>query len=563
MQQPQSQYIVETFNSPKQNVDSEAESCPVSRILLLNPDFNYMSEQTGQNTRRVARSITPFQQALAPLGLATISALTPESFDVEIWDETINGRVEEYPSLLENRTIIGVSGYINHAERILQLGELVRNSGAVTVLGGPGVSSDPDLFRSQFDVLFIGEAEYTWPEFLRERPTGGHRPEYRQVEKVDMTHSPMPDWKSINVRSYLMGAVQTTRGCPFDCEFCDVVTIFGRTARSKPIAQVLQEVEVLVRRGVRRILFSDDNFIGNRGYARELLRGLIVLNRKLRNPISYFTNVTLNVARHEELLELLVEANFPGVFIGIESPNRDSLIEANKPQNYRTDMLEDLKKIQSYGIVVQTGMIVGFDHDDTSIFDAHFDFLQAAGIATPLINVLKAPTSTKLWKRLQQEDRLLQLDPLAGNNVESITNIIPRRMSIRRLLEGYEQLMQRLCDWNHFERRIEVLLDTVEHSRPARQTSYWREMFAFPLLLLSMPRQARKATFRLLVRTMMRHRDMVQTVAGLICYQYMETLKLPAIHQSIQQQLERLSADDVSTAPIPECEPVSLRDVNR
>lgn len=477
---------------------------------------------------------------MIPLGLATVAALTPEDIQVDIWDEAINGPISAN-TRLDAYALAGITGYINHAERMKELGRIFHACGLLTAVGGPGVSSEPEVFRNHFDVLFIGEAEHTWPRFILDWKAGQYQSEYCQVHRVDVEQSPAPDLRPVRVGAYLLGAVQTTRGCPFDCEFCDVPTIYGRLARHKSIAQVLQEVRQLELRGTRRIYFCDDNFIGNPKFAKELVRALIQFNRTLRVKATFFAQVTLNISKDEEMLELMAKANFRGIFIGIESPNRDSLIEMNKPQNFGTVMAREIKKVQGYGLIVQTGVIVGFDHDDLTIFDQQFRFLQETGIAICNINILKAPKGTRLWSRLAESGRVFDLpESQQAANIESLTNIVPQQMTLRELLSGYIALVERVRNWDNFEARVRSMISQVQPRPGVPWTGYWKEILLSPWLLVLMDGNARGVTLRLLLHCMRRAPFMLESVMGIIAFQYLETLRTPLLRESVVRQLRRL-----------------------
>jgi radical SAM superfamily enzyme YgiQ (UPF0313 family) len=482
---------------------------------------------------------------MAPLGLATLAALTPDDVEVDIWDEGVDGLVTEQTRFEKGYDLVGVTGYENHAQRMEELGRFFRSQGVLVAVGGPAVSASPEHYRDHFDILFIGEAEYTWPRFIAEWKAGSHRREYRQVNKVDMTDSPLPRWDKVRTNRYFVGGVQTTRGCPFDCEFCDVIYIYGRQARHKSIAQVLEEVRALEKLGARAIFFCDDNFIGNPGYTKALLKELIPVNRSFRQPIDFFTQITLNVAKDDDLLESLAEANFAGMFIGIETPNIESLIESNKPQNYRTDIVEDVKKIQSYGIPIRAGMIVGFDHDDTSIFRSQFEFLQEAAIAIPFINTLKAPAGTKLWVRLHREGRVVEFHDQATTTgdrqtagSEFLTNILPKRMTRIELLAGYRDLMRQVRDWDNFETRVKLLVSRVRRP-PADRVSWQGILLALYVVLFHFDRHARRATVRLALYTLRHSPSMLNRVLRLVWNQYIEAVRLPMLLEGIDEQIRR------------------------
>ncbi len=434
------------------------------RLLLVNPDSNADLTSYGALANGALLGRRAF---MAPLPLATIAALTPEDVAVDIWDEPVHSRLEQ-TTRLPDYDLVGVTGYACHAQRARSLAKLFRGRGATVVVGGPGVSSLPEAYRDHFDVLFIGEAEHTWPQFLKDWRAGTHLQEYRQISKPDLSSSPPPRWAPLAdvLKQYLLGAVQTTRGCPFDCEFCDVIFLYGRQPRHKPIDRVLSEVCTLEQFGVESIFFCDDNFIGNPRYAKELLRGLIAVNQGFDCPLSFTTQITLNVARDEGTLALLADANFSGLYIGIESPNKESLQETNKPQNYRTDILQDIRRIQSYGLPVRAGMVVGFDHDGPDIFARQLDFVQEACIPVVTVNMLKAPPGTKLWSRLLADRRVVAAADGLTERLDDMTygdtNIVPKLMTRQELMVGFRRLLAAVNSWDHFYARLLGFISTVQ-----------------------------------------------------------------------------------------------------
>jgi uncharacterized radical SAM superfamily protein len=285
-----------------------------------------------------------------------------------------------------------------------------------------------------------------------------------------MEDSPPPRWDTIasHLGYYAWGVVQTTRGCPFDCEFCDVITLFGRQPRHKPIDQVLLEVEALRRRGVRAIMLSDDNFYGNKSYGKPLLRRLVDYNRSLREPLRFWTQISLNVSKDDEMLSLLAEANVSTILIGIESPNMESLVETNKPQNYRLDIKEALKKVQSYGLRIEASLIVGFDNDDRTIFQRQFEFIQETCLSSVSIWPLTAMPGTKLWARLKKENRVLKRYPFKKLDLHGglVCNVVPKQMTLEELLRGYRDLLKRVHAWPAIQVRLEGLIANMERHPP-------------------------------------------------------------------------------------------------
>jgi Radical SAM superfamily/Domain of unknown function (DUF4070)/B12 binding domain len=523
----------------------------MKKILLIAPDFN--PEET--KVRSLAGGLTalkflPQKTFMVPLGLATVAALTPDDVEVDIWDEAVRGLISDDTEIETDYDLVGVTGYINHLSRVKQLGEMFRRRGIPVVVGGPGVSSAPEHYHNAFDVLFIGEAEYIWPQFIADWKAGRYRSEYRQVDKPDLTCSPLPRWDKVaaDMKHYICGGVQTTRGCPFDCEFCDVIYIYGRQARHKSIDRVLEEIIALEHLGAERILLCDDNFIGNPRYTKTLLRALIPVNNAFERPVGFSTQITLNVAKDDEMLALLADANFTGLFIGIETPNLDSLIETNKPQNYKTDILADVKKILSYGLPITAGLIVGFDHDDTSIFDRQFEFSQESCIPMPLAHMLKAPVGTKLWVRLHKEGRVVQFweeGSKSLNDTRAWTNIIPKQMTRKELMTGYLGLVERLRDWRNFEARVKGMISLLQRQPQVkpREASREQSMGVFKFVLEGMEPEARQSTIRLLRYTRQHAPFMLGKVIALIVRQYLEAAEVPFLREMIAAQIHRESGE--------------------
>src|SRR6516162_10019224 len=384
--------------------------------------------------------LTPFKAVFPPLGLLTLAALTPPEFQVELCDENAGEQVD-YGT---DAQIVCITGYILQMKHVFELADRFRARGKLVVLGGPMANLLPDVCRPHCDVLFEGEAEYTWPRFLREYAEGRSSDHYVETEKIHLPDSPPPRLDLLR-RRYAHGIVQCTRGCPFTCEFCDIIVMYGRKMRFKPVEQVLQEVAAWHARGVGQLFFADDNFIGHRGYAKDLLRALARWNAAQRRPLSFYTQASIDMVRDEELLGLLRDANFVMVFIGIESPRKASLAETRKTQNEKLDLVAAIHKIQSYNLFVSAGMIVGFDQDDATIFDEQYAFLQEAQIPIVMLSVLLAVPRTPLYERLQAAGRMnndADLSRYVGTS--GGTNFRPLNMTADELRAGQEKLYQRL-----------------------------------------------------------------------------------------------------------------------
>jgi len=409
-----------------------------------------------------------------PLGLATVAALTPEEFRLDIWDEFVRGRIEY--SEREGKyhyDLVGVTSSRVSILRAREIAAFFRQRGIPVAIGGPGVSGSPDRCREYFDILFIGEAELTWPQFLREWQAGSFRPEYRQIEKPDIALSPMPKWDSIisDVDKYAMGSVQTTRGCPYDCEFCDVVYLNGRGQRHKSVDRVLEEVKVLERLGVSTVYFADDNLVGDHRYAKGLLRALIAMNNAFAKPLRFATQASIDASRDEELLELLADANFYEMLIGIESTNIQSLKEIGKYNNLKGDLVEEVHKILSYGISVRGALIGGLDHDGPDIFEQHYEFIQRSCLPSVSLHMLNAPIGTRLWRRLREEGRVIDIFGITDTVTRRIiTNVIPKRMTRVQLMEGFCTLYIRVFSWGSFQERMIGFVSLVNRPPKLSQT---------------------------------------------------------------------------------------------
>jgi radical SAM superfamily enzyme YgiQ (UPF0313 family) len=408
-----------------------------------------------------------------PLGLATVAALTPATFRVRIWDELVHGVITEDTQFDRDYALIGVTGYPSHRRRVLTLGKILRAHKVTTVVGGPAASSEPRAYAPHFDVVFVGEVEKTWPRFLVDWERGNSKSIYYQIEKPDLGQSPLPRWDSIekDMHHYGMGAIQTTRGCPYDCEFCDVIYLFGRRQRHKPIRTVIEELRTMARFGHEWIFFCDDEFGGDRKYAKALLREIIDFNRTVGERISYSTQMCIAASGDPEFCELLAAANFDMVFVGIESASEEALRGANKLQNLRGDLLENIHKLLSYGIAIRCGMIVGFDEDDEGIFETTYRFLQKACLPSVGIYMLMAPLGTRLWMRLMHEGRVVSLAKNAdlGPGRRTLTNIIPKKMTRMQLYRGYRWLLIKVYSWESFAERVCGFISLAANAPPKHE----------------------------------------------------------------------------------------------
>jgi radical SAM superfamily enzyme YgiQ (UPF0313 family) len=408
--------------------------------------------------------------------------------------------------------------------RVFAIADRFRARGKVVVIGGPLANLLPEECRPHCDVLFEGEAEYTWPRFLREFAAGTWADHYHEPEKVHLPDSPPPRLGAAKGR-YAHGIVQCTRGCPFTCEFCDIIVMYGPKMRFKPVEQVIAEVRAWHARGVSHVFFADDNFIGHRAYAKDLLRALIRWNATQRQALSFYTQASIDMVRDDELLGLLRDANFVMVFIGIESPRKASLAESHKTQNEKVDLVAAVHKIQSYNLFISAGMIVGFDQDDATIFDEQYEFLQAAQIPIVMLSVLLATPRTPLYERLEAAGRLIPgRDFSRFVGTDGGTNFRPLNLTADALRRGQERLYQRLYAPGAFAARLMDNLmrfhDVTYRPEPARL--YKLALFARLVRhFWRRGRAARRFFWGIFGRTLWRsHRSIRQVVTFLGMYKH-------------------------------------------
>ena len=400
--------------------------------------------------------------------LPLLAALTPPEHTVTLMDENVEALNYER---LARADIVGITGMSVQRFRMKEILTELKQRGVFAVVGGPLVTVHEDYFEGLADVIFIGEAEETWPQFLNEWKQGLHQYRYEQLEKSDMAKVPTPRFDLLKSRHYAFGSVQFSRGCPFQCEFCDIIVTFGRKPRIKTSAQVIAELEAMRAQGMRIVFIVDDNLIGNKKAIKDVLRDVTAWQVKNGYPLIFFTEASIDLADDPELMEMMVEANIISVFIGIESPNEASLRETKKYQNVRAGgtLLEKVHRIQDAGMEVWCGMIIGFDNDDETIFEAQRRFIQEARIVLSMTGMLHAIPKTPLHARLAEEGRL---DP--SDQPEFGTNVIPLKIGREELRDGYVKVMNDLYECDAYFERLEDLYLKARMKIGQGRARYWR-----------------------------------------------------------------------------------------
>ena len=404
--------------------------------------------------------------AYPPLGLLTIASLLPEDWNLRLIDLNTSSLHPEDLSWADMVLISAMEIQKKSADKII---ELCKKSGLKTVGGGPLFSNRHEEYLDKVDHLILNESEILIPEFLDDLRRGVPKKIYSTNRFCDLEKSPIPKWDLLKMDDYVCMSIQVSRGCPFNCEFCNVTSLFGHKPRVKRVDQVIRELDELYRRNWKgRIFFVDDNFIGKKRFVKKELLPAIIEWRKDKKGIVFNTQVSINLSDDDELIELMVKAGFDSVFIGIESPEEESLKECNKKQNKERDLLQNIRHIQNMGLEVQAGFIVGFDNDPPDIFERQVRFIQKSGIVTAMVGILQAPEGTKLYNRLKKENRIR--GEITGDNVDGSTNIIPK-MGIDRLLNGYRFIMKNIYSIEPYYDRVKEFLKEFSPPKVYEQIS--------------------------------------------------------------------------------------------
>ncbi|HEX4039093.1 MAG TPA: B12-binding domain-containing radical SAM protein [Acidobacteriaceae bacterium] len=449
---------------------------------------------------RYALSFQGKRAAQPPLGLMTVAALLPASWNKRLVDTNVE-RLKD--SDLAWADIVLLSGMHVQQEFLLSIVRRCSARGLRTVVGGP-ITSSLSAAELEADHVVIGEAEDIVVDLARDLEAGTARPVYQAAERPSLDRTPMPDFSLIRMKRYSTMTVQYSRGCPFNCEFCDIIEIYGRRPRIKPVTQVIAEFDQLYSIGWRGSVFVvDDNFIGNKVRVRDLLAALAAWQRERRYPFRLITEASLNLSDDPDLLQAMKDAGFASVFLGIETPDAASLAATQKHQNTRRDLLESIATIQQYGIEVMGGFILGFDTDRDDIFDRLVEFIQKSAIPVAMVGLLQAMPGTQLHRRLTREGRILHAG--GGNNTGCEINFLPR-MNPHLLVEGYRSVLRRIYSREAYYARVRAYLQRCRPHYQARISFANVRAFALSILRQGVLGRARLSYWKFLILAATRYR---------------------------------------------------------
>ena len=430
------------------------------KILLVCP----RTPDTFWSFKHAVRFVSR-KASMAPLGLLTVAALLPEDWEIKLVDLNV-ARLKD--AELQWADYVFLGAMIVQKESVREIVARCAWLGKTVIAGGPLFTTSHEDFP-EIQHFVLGEAEDIMPRVVEDMRRGRLEAVYRAEDRPDLGHTPIPRWDLIRTSDYVTMSVQFSRGCPFDCEFCDIIVMNGRVPRTKSPERLIAELDALRHRGWKDMVFIvDDNFIGNKQRTKVLLHELIEWRRRTGTEIGFLTEASMNLADDPELCALMVRAGFKKVFVGIETPSVEALTECHKLQNRNRNLVDSVQTLQRAGLEVMGGFIVGFDSDKSDIFKRQFEFIQRSGVATAMVGLLTALPQTRLWHRLKREGRLETAS--SGNNTDAALNFQPK-LSREYLQNGYRELMKRLYEPGNYYQRIRTFLKSHRPSGPRRRLS--------------------------------------------------------------------------------------------
>lgn len=464
------------------------------KILLVYPQ----TPDTFWSFKHVMRFISK-RSAFPPLGLITVAAMMPREWEFRLVDTNVRRLRDDD---LRWADYVLISGMIVHKHSVHEIVARCERFSKPIIAGGPLFTTGHAAFP-KIQHFVLGEAEDIMGQLVADMQAGTLRPTYQAPGRPDVTQVPVPRWDLVDFRSYATMCVQFSRGCPYDCEFCDIIVMNGRVPRTKAPAQLVAELEELRRRGWEDMVFIvDDNFIGNKKHTKALLREMVAWKQQTGAAMGFFTEASVNLADDAELCGLMIQAGFKKVFVGIETPSAESLEECRKLQNTRRDLVATVQTLQRAGLEVMGGFIVGFDNDKADIFKRQFEFIQKSGVVTAMVGLLTALPQTRLWHRLMKEGRIES--EATGNNTDAVLNFKPK-LNREFLVNGYRELMKKLYEPRTYYQRIRTFLDHHKPTGPRLHLS-WSDFQAFlrSFWLLGIWHQGRTHYWRFFWSTLLR-----------------------------------------------------------
>ena len=482
------------------------------KILLVYPETPASFWSFKDALKFVAKKV-----AEPPLGLITVAALLPKDWEKKIIDMNI--------SPLEGKDILWAD-YVFLSGMSIQIKsfrEVIRRCntlGVKIVVGGPLATTQYKDFLG-VDHFVLNEAENTLPPFIEDLKNGNPKPVYSSDEYPDITKSPAPMWELLEMNKYASLSMQYSRGCPYDCDFCSITMLNGRIPRTKTTTQFIGELNTIYNLGYRGpISIVDDNFIGNkRKLKEEMLPLLIEWSKKRKYSFSFITEVSVNLADDDLLMDLMIEAGFNSIFVGIETPSTESLQECGKSQNLKRNLVTSVKKLQERGFIVSAGFIVGFDSDTGSVFEDQINFIQKSGIVSAMVGLLNAPSGTKLYKKMQSENRLLEI--WSGNNMDGAMNFVPK-MNYAELIGGYSKIIQTIYAQKEYYIRVKSFLNNYKQPFWNKNKIKLKEVRAFMMLiwLLGTLEKGKKYFWKLLAFSLFKHPNKFPLAMTMAVYGY-------------------------------------------
>jgi radical SAM superfamily enzyme YgiQ (UPF0313 family) len=471
------------------------EEAAMTNVLLVYPEF----PDTFWSFKHALNFIGK-KASSPPLGLATVAAMLPPAWNKRLIDMNVTDLTQRN---LEWADYVMVSAMVVQRQSAKKVIALARQKEKKIIAGGPLFTSEYQNFE-EVDYLILNEAEITLPLFMADLERGMPQHIYMTEEYPDITSTPVPQWELVDMKQYDSMSIQFSRGCPFNCDFCNVTALLGHRPRTKTASQIIAELDKLYELGWRsNVFFVDDNFIGNKKVLKESILPALIEWRKDKTGFLFITEASINLADDQVLMEMMVKAGFISIFIGIETPSEESLSECHKVQNKNRNLVESVKHLQRHGLQVMGGFIVGFDADTPSIFQRQVDFIQKSGIVTAMVGLLQAPYGTELYRRLQGEGRLL--GEMTGDNADGLTNIIPK-MDSGLLINGYHHILKEIYSPKQFYQRVKNFLMDYQPAKAAvRLEMYEIQAFFRSIYWLGIRGKERVEYWRLFFWTLFYH----------------------------------------------------------